>query len=568
MKKAFTIFALTLIIVLGFQIKTVNGQTYCNPLNLSYRFCLDQPSRREAADPTIVLYKDNYYLFASKSGGYWYSSDLLAWKLVTTTDLPLENYAPTAVVIGDWLYFLASQSNTIFRSNDPVSGKWEVYNSSFPLSIVDPAIFANTDGRIYFYYGCSNNSPLQAVELDVNNKLNPKGKPVVCFNGNPLEHGWERPGDYNDKTASPWIEGSWMNKYKGKYYYQYAGPGTEFKSYADGVYVSDNPLGPFTYAANNPFSSKPEGFASGAGHGSTFADKYGNWWHIATMTISVKHMFERRLGLFPSGFDNEGNLFTTTDFGDYPYIMPNHKYTDVSELNPGWSLLSYNKTAEASSSIATNPIAFAFDENIRTYWSAQTGKKGEWLSVDLGSLCTINAIQINFAENDTKLLGREGVHAHQYLVEYSADKQNWKTLSDKTSNIEDLTHQYEVMSIPVKARYVKITNYRVPDGTFAISGLRIFGSGTSPKPTKVTSFSMTRDSKDPRNIILSWEKQANATGYNIRYGVQKDKLYHSYQVYKNTSVTIRSLDKDKTYWFEIDSFGENGVTSGDSQNSH
>ena len=565
MKDAFKTFVITLIIVLGFQLNTLVGQTYCNPMNLSYRFCLDQPSRREAADPTIALYKDIYYLFASKSGGYWYSNDLLKWELVTTNILPLENYAPTAVVIGDWLYFFASQSNTIYRSNDPAHGKWEEYNSSFPLKITDPAIFADTDGRVYFYSGCSNSSPLEAVELDVNNKLNPKGKTIVCLSGNPLEHGWERPGDYNDRTVNPWIEGAWMNKYNGKYYLQYAGPGTEFKSYGDGVYVSDNPLGPFTYAANNPFSSKPEGFICGAGHGSTFADKYGNWWHIATMTISVKHDFERRLGLFPVGFDKDGEMFSYNDFGDYPLIMPNHKYTNVSELNPKWALLSFNKKAEASSSIAANPIAQAFDEDIRTYWSAQTGNKDEWLSVDLGSLCTINAVQINFAENKTQRLGRDGVLPHQYLVEYSTDKVKWQILSDKTANTQDLTHQYEVMNVPMKARYVRITNYRVPDGTFAISDLRVFGLGTGNKPTKVNSFNAIRDSKDPRSITLSWTKQANATGYNVRFGTQKDKLYRSYQVNKDTSVTINSLNKGQNYWFEIDAYGENGVTPGTAQ---
>ena len=568
MKKLFAIFVTTITVFLGIHIESVKSQTYCNPMNLSYRFCLDQPSRREAADPTMVLYKDNYYLFASKSGGYWHSSDLLNWDLVTTPTLPLEKYAPTAVVIGDWLYFLTSESNTIFRSNDPSHGKWEVYNDSFPIVITDPALFADTDGRVYFYYGCSNTKPLEGVELDVNNKLNPIGKPVVCLSGNPSIHGWERPGDYNDKTASPWIEGAWMNKYKGKYYLQYAGPGTEFKSYADGVYVSDNPLGPFTYAANNPFSYKPEGFVNGAGHGSTFTDKYGNWWHIATMTISVKQAFERRLGLFPVGFDKDGTMFSYNEFGDYPLLMPQFKYKDVSELNPGWALLSYNKKTEASSAMDQNPIAYAFDEDIRTYWSAKSGKKDEWLCVDLGSLCTVNALQVNFAENETQLRGREGVLAHQYLVEYSTDKQNWKKLSDQTTNEKDLTHPFEVMNAPVKARYVKVTNYHVPGGTFALSGLRVFGKGTGPAPGKVKSFDALRDSNDSRNITLSWEKQANATGYNIRYGTQKGKLYHSYQVNNATSVTIRSLDKDQRYWFEIDAFGENGVTPGNPKGTY
>lgn len=44
--------------------------TFCNPLNLNYRYQPEKPSRREAADPTVVLFKDKYYLFVSKTGGY------------------------------------------------------------------------------------------------------------------------------------------------------------------------------------------------------------------------------------------------------------------------------------------------------------------------------------------------------------------------------------------------------------------------------------------------------------------------------------------------------------------
>ena len=43
-------------------------RTFANPLNLDYRFALDAPGRREAADPVIVLFGDDYFLFASKSG--------------------------------------------------------------------------------------------------------------------------------------------------------------------------------------------------------------------------------------------------------------------------------------------------------------------------------------------------------------------------------------------------------------------------------------------------------------------------------------------------------------------
>jgi hypothetical protein len=106
--------------------------------------------------------------------------------------------------------------------------------------------------------------------------------------------------------------------------------------------VSDNPSGPFTYMENSPYSFKPGGFIAGAGHGHTFKDKYGNYWHVASMTISVRHAFERRLGLFPVYFSNDDNLFSHTVWTDYPFSIPDHK-VDLESNNPGWNLLSYNK---------------------------------------------------------------------------------------------------------------------------------------------------------------------------------------------------------------------------------
>ena len=563
-KKEFAFILFILSFVLGIQVKTVIGQTYCNPMNLSYGLNPNHSSGHNISDPTVVLYKDNYFLFASNAGGYWYSSDLLSWKYVTTNDLPLENRSPTAAVIGDWLYFFTSSNDAIFRSNDPASGKWEVYNSkSVLLSLInDFAIFADTDGRVYCYYGCSNNDGVMTRELDPKNFLNPIGVPLVCRKANLLEKGRKKVKDNASKTSSPEVKGSWMNKYNGKYYYQCSEQNADLGTYSDAVYVSDSPVGPFTYAANNPFSYRPDGFVCGAGNGSTFADKYGNWWHIATVTAPGNRDSQTGLGLFSAGFDSDGNLFAKTDFGDYPIIMPSHKNNNVSKLDPEWSLLSDNKTAEASSNLATHPTNFAFDENSGTYWSAKSGEKGEWLSVDLGSVCTINAFQLNFAVNKTQVTESEGVFAWQYLVQYSIDKKNWKTLSDKTSNTEYQTNPYEALKVPVQAQFVKIINYRVPEGTLAISGFRIFGLGADRKPKKVNTFRAVRDYHNAQIIKLFWKKQENATGYNIRYGIDKDKLYHSYQVYKKSRLTIHCPDKNKIYWFEIDAFNENGVNPG------
>ena len=567
LKKLFVFICLTYSLAGYSQLKVVNNQkqtTICNPVNLNYRFCLDAPSRREAADPTMVNFKNEYYLFASKSGGYFHSTDLINWDLITSKDLPLEDYAPTVVVMKDTLYFMASKGApvTIYKTANPKSGNWQIANSSFPIGMIDPDLFVDDDGHLYFYYGCSNIDPLYAVELD-SKTLNPIGKAVEILNSNKNKFGWERPGDYNNKEVQPWIEGSWMTKHDGKYYLQYAGPGTEYKSYCDGVYVSDKPLGPFKLAANNPVSYKPEGFIAGAGHSSTFQDKYGNYWHVSTMTISQKHMFERRLGLFPTFFDKDGEMSVYTGFGDFPLKVPTKKISGPEELFPQWMLLSYNKPVEVSSELPNHPKSFATNEDIRTFWSAQTGNKGEWLTIDLQNECTVNAIQINYTENETNLFGRNTDIYYQYLLQYSSDNKTWKTLADKSKSKTDVPHDYIELSTPVKARYIRLTNYKVPGGTFAIAGLRIFGNGGGKVPSIVKNLSMERSETDRCIVKLNWDKTPDATGYTIRYGNQRDKLYQNYQVFGDDTLIIRSLNGLQKYYFTIDAFNENGITKGE-----
>lgn len=537
--------------------------TVCNPMDLNYRFSLDGISRREGADPTVVLFQNEYYLFVSKSGGYWHSTDLIHWDFITSKELPFEDYAPTAVVIKNTIYFMASNNNapiTIYKTTNPKSGKWEVANANFPIAMTDPDLFLDGN-RLFLYYGCSNKDPLYAVELDINT-LNPISKPIECFNSNKTVYGWEQFGNYNELPENPWIEGAWMNKYKGKYYLQYAGPGTRFKSYSDGAYVADNPLGPFTIAKHNPISLKPEGFATGAGHGCTFVDKFGNYWHIATMVVTVRDKFERRLGLFPAFFDKDGILATFTTFGDFPIKIPQKKINKPEELFPEWMILSYKKNIEASSEIEGHEKSNASDEEIRTSWSAKTGNSGEWISIDLSKESMIHAVQINYAENETNLHGYHPDQKYQYLLEYSNDNKTWKTVIDNRKNQKDVPHHYTQLPKPIKARYLKLTNYGVPDGTFAISDFRVFGNAQGKKPVNEDIFSVKRNPLDKRSVSLKWDKQNDVIGHNVRYGIAHDKLYHTYQVLGNDEITIRSLNALETYYFTVDAFNENGVTKG------
>ena len=206
--------------------------TFANPINIDYRFVLDSPSRREAADPVIVLFKDDYYLFASKSGGYWHSADMVDWKFVKPEGLPIEAYAPAVMVLDGALYYTACNIG-LYRAADPKTGKWESLGN---------------DGKVYLYYGLSYNGAISGMELDSKNQFRPVGQPWVCFRADYARHGWERRGEDNLGAPTgpgfqegPWLEGSWMTKHAGTYYLQYAAPGTEFRGYADGVYTSASP---------------------------------------------------------------------------------------------------------------------------------------------------------------------------------------------------------------------------------------------------------------------------------------------------------------------------------------
>jgi hypothetical protein len=537
------------------------AKTFCNPLDLSYRYQPDEPSRREAADPTMVLFKDKYYLFASKSGGYWWSEDLKSWNLVETGDIPVEDYAPAAVVIGDTVYFMASSAERrpIYKSADPLTGHWQVAGDTFPFPVWDPALFFD-QGHLYLYWGCSNERPIYGIELDHRTGFKPMGEPVVCLGAQTAIHGWERAGDYNELDRAPWIEGAWMNKLNGRYYLQYAAPGTEFRSYADGVYISDNPLGPFQYASHNPFALKAGGFSCGAGHGSTFSDKYGNLWHIGTITISVNHPFERRLALFPAMLDQDNILYTSTAFGDYPLIVPDHKFSDPGELFPGWMLLSFNKPVSVSSYLPGFPAGNAVDEDIRSFWSTESGIPGEWISVDMEEVMEIKALQVNYADHHSDTYLRDTSCYYRYLLEWSADGINWQVLADKRESGDNTPHLYLQLPEPVFARFIRMTNYHSPSGCFALSGLRIFGISASAKPGSVEKMTVSRKTDDRSVAMLTWDRAEKATGYNIRYGTDREKLYSSHLVYGDTVLLLRSLNADQEYFFTIDAFNEGGIT--------
>jgi len=541
--------------------QNLKGLTFCNPLNLDYRFHTSGSSYREAADPMVVLYKDNYYIFASHSGGYWYSPDFANWTFVTPTGIDIEKYAPSVWVMGNTMYYTSSEGGAIYKTGDPQKGVWEYISQ--PHVWQDPWVFADTDGKVYCYHNCSENGTIDCVQLDPNNKFAVIGEEIKCFTSKPEVNGFEVNGDNNEKGL-PWTEGSAMFKHNGLYYLTYATPGTERRSYCDGYYVSKSPTGPFTFGKNSPATHRTLGFVTGIGHGGLFYDKAGNIWTIDCVNLSVKHMFQRRLAIFPMEIDKDGYLHAATTFGDYPQYLPGVKKNPALDNLAGWNLLSRAKKTTASSTEGTNLTSNAVDEDMRTNWSATSGQTGEWFTIDLGETGTINAIQPNFYESGTNYTGgRKTAFTTRYIIEHSNDGIKWTLTYDNSTSTKDEPHDYIELDKPIKARFIRITNKgEVPGGgKFSLCDFRIFGMGNGKAPNAVTTATVKR-LEDQRYADVSWTKIKGADGYNIMYGIAPDKLYNQYQVMDATSFPIRSLVVGLPYYFRVDAYNANGVTKG------
>src|ERR687885_2269853 len=88
-------------------------RTYCNPIDIDYKYNWEQTNQgvsyRSGADPVIVPYKGEYYLFETVAGGYWRSRDLGRWDFITPSRWPFEDIvAPAAIAVGDTIILMQS----------------------------------------------------------------------------------------------------------------------------------------------------------------------------------------------------------------------------------------------------------------------------------------------------------------------------------------------------------------------------------------------------------------------------------------------------------------------------
>ena len=287
------------------------------------------------------------------------------------------------------------------------------------------------------------------------------------------------------------------------------------------------------------------------------------------MRISKNHQFERRVGIWPAGFDADGELFCNQRYGDWPMAVEEGRLDPWRD--PEWYLLSFKKPASASSWREGKEPARAVDENVQTWWQAASSGEGEWLQVDLEEICRVHGVQINFADDgiDIPVPGEirgttqaryidEKDYYTRWILEGSADGKEYFTIEDKWEAETDLSHDLVVREEGLLVRFLKLTVREVPYGQRpCISGLRIFGCGNGEKPA-APEFEAVRENDLDMKVVIRGE---GALGFNILWGSSPEKLYHSYMTFDQEQ-HVKALVKGREYYVRVDAFNENGITQG------
>jgi len=486
---------------------------YCNPLPM-----VTAPGGNAAGDVTVIREQGKYYMYCT-GGGAWISDDLLNWSFQRVANVPV---APD-VVKYNGAFYMCGNDGPLFKADNPLGpftslGEWKNtpdvaggWNGPF-----DMHIYVDDDNKPYLFYPGRGVSGIYVVPLDPSDLTKFAGpvKHLFAFN---KDHVWERYGEMNEYTDVAWIEGPWLQKYKGKYYLQYSASGTQWKTYASGYYTGKSPLGPFTYAPNNPLLRKTDGLVTGTAHGSIVEGPDGNLWQFYTIVLS-NPPGGRRIGMDRVTFDRAGNMAVKVT--DTPQWGPN-TVRDPTKGDSGSIPVTINKMramnalSKVSSEQAGREAAYAVDNSSGTWWAPATTDAQPTLTIELSPATRFDVVQL-FTIDSVRLMftggrgfgGRRGpdnasatagpapasapatataqepsqVNAYQYRIEVSLDGQTYTTALDQTSNVISRNTIFEEIP-PVKCRFVRLTMTNWPRVTpLGIIELTVFGRPAESLP--------------------------------------------------------------------------------------
>jgi xylan 1,4-beta-xylosidase len=363
----------------------------------------------------------------------------------------------------------------------------------------DVDIFIDDDNKPYLYFPGRSTDGIYVAPLEPRDLTRFAAAPRHLF-GFKSEHVWERWGESNEYLNTGWIEGPWVFKRNGIYYLEYSGSGTQWTSYATGVYTARSPLGPFVYSSRNPLLRKTSGVVTGPGHGCVVKGPDGNWWVFYTIVLP-NPPGGRRLGMEPVGFDAQGNMYVravteTPQWAPGAVANPVRNGESESVALTVNKMRAMNQRGAVSSQRPGRDAAYAVDGSNGTWWEPAEDDQQPSLTVDLGSITefedpqyfTVDSSRIEFSTGGRGGFGPRGAApapatgspAFRYKIEASKDGKTFETILDKTGNTVTKYTEFDELR-PTVCRYVRLTITEwphVPNVPLGVLEFTVFGKGS------------------------------------------------------------------------------------------
>jgi xylan 1,4-beta-xylosidase len=487
---------------------------YCNPLSIAASSRDGSAMGVSLGDVTVVPEGGRYYMFCTGGGG-WVSEDLVHWNYEGVE--MREGRVPVAPHVAKYngAFYMSGNSAPLYKAPDILgpyekAGDWtdasghpwkgesngRAWNGAF-----DVDIFIDDDNRPYLYFPGRSTDGIYVVALDPDNLSRFASEPVHLF-GFDASHVWERYGDANEYPDVSWIEGPWMMKHDGTYYLQYSASGTQWLTYAAGVYTSKSPTGPFVYAPVNPILRKTSGVVTGPAHGCIVEGPGGGLWQFYTIVLA-NPPGGRRLGMDPVGFDGKGNLFVKGP-SETPQWAPGVAPEPAAGNDSGSIPLTVNKmrAMNAKSGFSSQrpgrDAAYATDNSAGTWWEPAEEDAAPSITIDLSPATEFDPVQM-FTVDSSRIMFSTGggfrfgggrnsraevgaVVAFQYKIEASSDGESYRTILDKTGSTVTKYVEFDELA-PTTCRFVRLTLTGWPktgNSPLGIVEFTVFGRAAGP----------------------------------------------------------------------------------------
>lgn len=274
------------------------------------------------ADPEGIIYDDQYWIFPTYSDDFdkqvffdcFSSPDLVNWtkheRLIDTAEVKWAKramWAP-AVLEKDGQYYFFFAANDIHSEDemggigvavsDQPAGPYkdmlgkplinEIVNGAQPI---DQFVFKENDSTWYMFYGGWGHCNVVMLK-DYFTGLKPFPDGTI----------------YKEVTPEGYVEGPFMFKNDGKYYFMWSEGSWGGPDYRVAYAIADNPLGPFE-RIGTILEQDPE-VATGAGHHSVIHNKESGDWYIVyhRRPLSETHHNHRQTCIDKMEFDENGHI--------------------------------------------------------------------------------------------------------------------------------------------------------------------------------------------------------------------------------------------------------------------